>query len=149
MGPLRPCVALRSRRRDHRAGRRCRRHDRQLARLCPYITFKSETWTPFKKKLTNRRQSRLGVEHGSVETPLAPAIAVSAMHGGKGGLCPLAGTTGRGIPAPVAADFRLGHATFPSRLGSANLTWARRFFRYASWRSFSITADTTTPMFLS
>jgi hypothetical protein len=45
-----------------------------------------------------------------------------------------------------AEGFTLGHAIFTSRLGSANLAYARRF-RGASWRSFSITADTTAPTF--
>jgi adenine/guanine phosphoribosyltransferase-like PRPP-binding protein len=48
--------------------------------------------------------------------------------------------------APGAAGFTLGRAIFASRLGSANLVYARRF-RGVSWQSFYITADTTTPTF--
>jgi hypothetical protein len=50
------------------------------------------------------------------------------------------------ILASGAAGFALGRAIFASRLESANLAYARRF-RGASWRSFSITADTTAPTF--
>jgi hypothetical protein len=45
-----------------------------------------------------------------------------------------------------AAGFTLGYAIFASRLGSTNLANAQRF-RGTSWRSFSITADTTAPTF--
>jgi hypothetical protein len=70
-----------------------------------------------------------------------PAIALSAARGGEGGLRSYVGVTGGGMLAPEAAGFALGSVTFTSRLGSANLAYARRF-RGAYWRSFSITADT-------
>jgi hypothetical protein len=78
---------------------------------------------------------------------LAPATAVSAAHGGEGGLRSPLGVAGGGMLAPGAAGFTLARAIFASRLGSANLAYARRF-RDASWRSLSITADTTAPTFL-
>jgi hypothetical protein len=45
-----------------------------------------------------------------------------------------------------AAGFVLGRAIFVSCLRSANLMYAQRF-RGASWRSISITIDTTAPTF--
>jgi hypothetical protein len=44
-----PRVTLRSHRCNHRAGRRRRRQKSQLARLRPYITFKSENMPPIQK----------------------------------------------------------------------------------------------------
>jgi hypothetical protein len=89
---------------------------------------------PHKKQLTSRWQPRLGVEHSDLAHQVVihgllrgdspgPTNVVSATRAGEGGLCPLAGGVGGGIPAHEAADFALGRATF-------------------------ITADTITPMFL-
>ena len=114
---------------------------------------------PIKKKLTSRRQPRLGVEHGD---PAHQVVVHGKLHGDpfsprhcrlsnvwwRGGASTSGRHGGGGIPALEAADFALGRTTFTSRLGYANLTWARRFFRCASWRSFSITADKTAPTFL-
>jgi hypothetical protein len=78
---------------------------------------------------------------------LAPATVVSAARGGEGGLRSLVGAVGGGMLAPGAAGFALGRTIFALRLGSTNLAYARRFCD-TSWRSFSITVDTTTPTFL-
>jgi hypothetical protein len=93
---------------------------------------------------------------------------------GEGSSCPFVGPPGGGLPPPEAAAFALadallgpGAATFAdgtglllleaaafvlprtlfaSRIGSAILTMAQRFYA-ASLRSLFITADTTTSIF--
>jgi hypothetical protein len=77
---------------------------------------------------------------------LMPATIASATRGGEGGLRSLVGTAGGGMLALGVAGFMLGRAIFASCLRSTNLAYARRFHG-ASWRSFSITTDTTAPTF--
>jgi hypothetical protein len=66
--------------------------------------------------------------------------------GGEGSLRSCVGEAGGGMMTLGEAGFTLGRAIFASRLGYANLANARRF-RGASWRSFSLTADTIAPTF--
>jgi hypothetical protein len=77
---------------------------------------------------------------------LAPAITASAARGGEGGLRSCVGAAGGGMLAPGVAGFMLARSIFASRLRSPTLANARRF-RGASWRSFSITVDTTAATF--
>jgi hypothetical protein len=53
---------------------------------------------------------------------------------------------GGGLLLPGVVDYAPPRALLTSRLGSPTLVNARRF-RTASWRSLSITADTTTTIF--
>jgi hypothetical protein len=78
----------------------------------------SQKHGPHSKKLNSRRQSRLGVEHGSVETPLAPATAVSAMRGGKGGPLPTSRHGGRGHTGACGSRLQTGprHLPLPPRV---------------------------------
>jgi hypothetical protein len=105
---------------------------------------------------------------------LAPPAAASSVRIGDGNLCSFMGSAEGGLPAPEAAalepaedllgpgtagfaadgglllpevvDFAPPRARFTSRLGFPTLVNARRF-RAASWRSLSITVDTTAAIF--
>jgi hypothetical protein len=123
----------------------------------PWSSQKTQT-LPNKKsqKLTSRSQSRVGVEHCN---PAHKVIVHGKLRGDFGARhrC-LSSARWRGRPSlkfgrdrwwhagTGAAGFVLGRAIFASRLGSANLANVRRFHS-ASWRSFSIIADTTAPTF--
>jgi hypothetical protein len=91
---------------------------------------------------------------------LAPPTSVSAARGGDGGLRSYVGTAGGGLLGPGAADFApsggllvpgaadftIPRAILTSSRGSPTLANVWRF-RDVSWRSFSITTDTTAATF--
>jgi hypothetical protein len=101
----------------------------------------------------------------------ATRATAPSVRAGEGSLRPFTGPPGGGLLAPEAAAFALADALlclgadsfavdtgllpaafalarafFASRKGPLILTTARHFYA-ASWRSFSITADTTAAIF--
>jgi hypothetical protein len=122
------------------------------------------------KKLTNKSTPCMGVEHReaahkkvvhrNIHGDFGPAhLRLSGTRRGRRpslryghGRERLAGAgaadfaPGGGLLVPGATDFAIPRAILTSRCGSPTLVNAR-CFRDASWRSFSITADTTATTF--
>jgi hypothetical protein len=80
---------------------------------------------------------------GSLLAPEATTLALTEDLLGPGAVGFMAGG---GLLLLGAADFAPPRAFFASRKGSQTLVTTRRF-RAASWRSLSITADTTAAIF--
>jgi hypothetical protein len=84
-----------------------------------------------------------GSPKGGLLVPEAPAFALAEDFLGTAAAGFAAGAD---LLLPAAADFALPRALFASLKGSPILTTDWRF-RAASWRSFSINADTTAATF--
>jgi hypothetical protein len=148
------------------------RDNSQLPRLCYCTTVTSDTQTPSNKK-TNKTKTLIGRSSPSVGVEHRDPTHKVVLHGniqgdfgathrhlsrarwrhrpsllcGKAGSGALAsGAPGGGMLAPGAAGFVLARSILISRCGSPTLANAHHF-RGASWRSFSITADTTAVTF--